>query len=260
MEVIAIGLVWLVCGIIAAAAADGKRLNGCLGAIAGFILGPFGVALVLLWPARPPTAGQRGEVEHGDERVCPHCRSMIPAAATVCRFCQRAVPEVMATEPRPAASLAAPPLSASVPEDLRKSGRGTRIVILVGTAILLLIIASVVRKGTTPHEGPHKQAAVVSRPNEQKQVFDLVVKRINQLDDDMISNYRVSGKHLVVVVNADRWNLISAQDQALTLKTLADSMQLAYQQHHTDAEARTVTVFVQDLAGTPIAQRGVESP
>jgi RNA polymerase subunit RPABC4/transcription elongation factor Spt4 len=35
-------------------------------------------------------------VEEGEEKICPHCRSMIPAAATVCRICRRHIPAASA--------------------------------------------------------------------------------------------------------------------------------------------------------------------
>jgi hypothetical protein len=258
MEWVIVGAVWLLCGIIAAVAADRKRFNGCLGAIAGFLLGPFGVILVLLWPATPPTAVQRGEVERGAERVCPHCRSVIPSAASVCRFCQREVPEVEVA----VASSAAVPLSASVPPSAATRPRYLNYAIVIAIAgILLIAVNAGLRQSSNPSPKPETRVrtAAASSPDQEKRFLDVLIKRVNELDLDMVTDYRVSGNHLVVVVNADRWGLMSAQDQALTLKVLVDGMRAVYQQHHTDAEARTVVLFVQDMAGNPLAQRGVDS-
>jgi hypothetical protein len=97
MEFIAI---WLICAVICAAAASARGLNGCLWSVLGFLLGPLGVLMALLWPTpqkvitvvqhRSPIALQ-GETEPGEQKLCPFCRSWIPAAASVCRYCQRAI-------------------------------------------------------------------------------------------------------------------------------------------------------------------------
>lgn len=88
--------IWLLCAVIASAAASGRGLNGCLWFAIGFFLGPFGVLLALLWPANRPVQvaiSSADDVEPGARIVCPNCRSFVPAAATICRYCQtRLVP------------------------------------------------------------------------------------------------------------------------------------------------------------------------
>lgn len=79
-------LLWLSCGVIAALIQHHKRLPIVGGVIIGLLLGPFGVLLLLLAkPAPDPTM-----------ITCSFCQSPIPAAATVCRYCQREQPSLIA--------------------------------------------------------------------------------------------------------------------------------------------------------------------
>ena len=120
MEV-AIGF-WIVCAIVSGIIASSRGLSGCLYTFLGFLLGPFGVLMACVIPARQtvnvpvrpnPLAGGgfesptfRQPVRALPEsasamrmRTCPECLSEIPAAAKVCRYCQReSMPEAEAPD------------------------------------------------------------------------------------------------------------------------------------------------------------------
>lgn len=100
--IVAAIFLWLLCSVIAGIAAGARGLNGCLWAMVGFVLGPFGVLLVLLWPSaqpvgvqrslavddHPPSQAVQAGVEEGEQKLCPACRSYVPIAAVICRYCQ----------------------------------------------------------------------------------------------------------------------------------------------------------------------------
>lgn len=100
MELVAGLFVWGLCGILAGAIASSRGAGGCFGAILGFLLGPIGVIIACVLPSNravPVVIQNAGpavppSVESGNQQTCPHCRSYIPAAATVCRYCQRDIP------------------------------------------------------------------------------------------------------------------------------------------------------------------------
>lgn len=90
MEVVAI---WIVLGIASAVIANARGLSGCLYLALGFALGPIGLVMACAMPSpnkQVVTAGAV-EMEAGPKIVCPACRSLIPAAASICRYCQSKV-------------------------------------------------------------------------------------------------------------------------------------------------------------------------
>ena len=65
---------WTMCGVIAGLIGSQKG-QGCGGVVAGVLLGPFGILLILF------TTGNRAK--------CRFCREKIDREATVCPRCQR---------------------------------------------------------------------------------------------------------------------------------------------------------------------------
>jgi len=91
---IAVFVIWLVCGFIASSIASSRGANSCVGFICGFIFGPLGIVIALLMNGAPVAVagvgiGAAHSLPPGIGRECPYCRTQIPAAASVCRFCQR---------------------------------------------------------------------------------------------------------------------------------------------------------------------------
>ena len=84
MEVILI--IWVVCGIIAAAIAGGKGRSGCGGFAIGFLLGPLGIIWALLMKTDQANINNKA-VKSGEMKKCPACAELVKAEATKCRHC-----------------------------------------------------------------------------------------------------------------------------------------------------------------------------
>jgi len=102
-------ILWVLCGIAAAAIASSRGASGLVWFVAGAVFGPIGLALAFSSGA-----------------CCPFCRSAIHLKATVCPKCTRELPPVEKTEEAP-------------PHEI--SGKGLVIilaVVIVGIAALTL--------------------------------------------------------------------------------------------------------------------------
>jgi hypothetical protein len=67
---------WILCGVVAAVIGANKGA-GTAGFIIGFLLGPFGILIMIF--------------SKGDRRSCPYCKEWIHKDATVCPHCQSAI-------------------------------------------------------------------------------------------------------------------------------------------------------------------------
>jgi hypothetical protein len=71
---------WMLCGIVATIIGS-KKGEGVLGFIVGFLLGPVGVLMAIL--------------SKGDRKSCSFCKESIHKKATVCRYCQKAIEQML---------------------------------------------------------------------------------------------------------------------------------------------------------------------
>jgi hypothetical protein len=80
-------LLWIGCGVVAAAIAAEKHRDGCLFFILGVIIGPFAVLGAAMMSTDAKRA-QQSAVRRGALVPCPHCRTPVDPRATVCPACR----------------------------------------------------------------------------------------------------------------------------------------------------------------------------
>jgi hypothetical protein len=85
---------WLICGLVSAIVASSRGANGCGAFLVGMLLGPFGIIIAFVMPAKARVAvkAARDGLPPAWLRECPACKSQIQVNATVCKFCQRESP------------------------------------------------------------------------------------------------------------------------------------------------------------------------
>src|ERR1700686_1560319 len=74
-----VAILWAI--VYSIARAKNRLVSVWLGAT--FVLGPAPLLFLIFLP--------RQKVRDGETKLCPHCQSEIPIAATVCRYCSRDV-------------------------------------------------------------------------------------------------------------------------------------------------------------------------
>lgn len=88
-----IGVVWIICGLIAAGVAEGKGRSTLGWLLLGLLLGPIALLVILIASPDPRVAERRG-LQSLTMRKCPSCAEVIKAEANKCRFCGDAVTAV----------------------------------------------------------------------------------------------------------------------------------------------------------------------
>lgn len=81
-------LIWIICGVIAAAIGSSNGENGCSWFGIGIILGPLGV--ILSFFAKGKEQKEREKAKKGYSsiyKVCPMCAEIIKKEAIVCKHC-----------------------------------------------------------------------------------------------------------------------------------------------------------------------------
>ena len=76
---------WLAAGVVfgcIGAWAAGTKGNGSAGLVLGFLLGPLGLLIAMLIPAKPGAT-----VPGGTSRPCPYCHRSVSATAKRCGQC-----------------------------------------------------------------------------------------------------------------------------------------------------------------------------
>lgn len=92
---VGLGVLWLACGIAAAGLYQRRGRSAEVGFWGGFLLGPIGV--LLAWFAEPDSTVLEQKALGDGMRKCPSCAELVKAEASICRYCQRALPSAIET-------------------------------------------------------------------------------------------------------------------------------------------------------------------
>lgn len=86
MELLLVIVFWLVIGILSAFIAESKGRSGCGGFLLGALLGPIGLAIILL-TGRQTEELEKRELYSGMSRRCPDCAEIVKVDARKCKHC-----------------------------------------------------------------------------------------------------------------------------------------------------------------------------
>jgi ribosomal protein L40E len=123
---------WFFSAVLAAVIYSDKGRSGPGAFIVGLIMGP----LVLILALASSTNGaelERRRIASGLAQRCKHCASLVPAAATMCRYCQRSVAARPFVQPDGVGSFACSACSATVAPSATKCERCTAVFTQPGT-------------------------------------------------------------------------------------------------------------------------------
>ena len=148
MEVLIISVIftWVLFGIACAVIATNKGRSGGGWFVLGFLLGPFGLILVLVVP-KNQEAIDNESIQSGEMKRCPYCAELIKMAAIKCRYCGEDLPE---NQPQDSSNTATEKL-ADVQQDVqiqsssKEEVRDARIIfgVILSVILAVFIITSV---------------------------------------------------------------------------------------------------------------------
>ena len=85
-------IVWLLFAVVTSVAASNRNRSPGTWFAIGFLLGPFGLILVLVMRPGDPPAEQVVSQVSGETKQCPSCAKRVRADAIRCLYCERLIP------------------------------------------------------------------------------------------------------------------------------------------------------------------------
>ena len=79
-------IISVISGLISSYVANEKGRNWLIWLIFGFLGGPLGILLILLWPKDQKVLDEKA-LYYGHKKKCPACAELIKPDAKKCRFC-----------------------------------------------------------------------------------------------------------------------------------------------------------------------------